>query len=222
MGSTRLPGKVLADLGGRPVLAHVLQRAARIGGVDRVLLAVPDTASDDVLAHAGAALGVDVVRGAADDVLSRYQAAATAAGADVIVRITADCPLLDPVVSSAVVQRFLLGDVDYVSNIHPPSYPDGCDTEVFTIDALSTAWREAADAFEREHVTPFIWRRPDRFKLANVADACDRSSWRLTVDTEDDLTALRRIWSLMPEAQFGIAEVIALEAREPQLVQKTS
>jgi spore coat polysaccharide biosynthesis protein SpsF (cytidylyltransferase family) len=222
MGSSRLPGKVLAEIDGRPVVDHVLRRAARITGVDEVVLAVPDSPEDDVLARAGESAGVSVVRGDAADVLNRYHDAAVAHGADAVVRITADCPLIDPAVSALVVRRFTAGDVDYVSNTHPPTYPDGYDTEVFSTAALVDAWREAAAPFEREHVTPFIWLRPDRFRLANVADSCDRSSWRLTVDTASDLSAIRSLWTRMPDEQFGLADVIALDAREPQLISKRS
>ena len=222
MGSSRLPGKVLAEINGRPVVDHVLRRAARIEGVDEVVLAVPDGDADQVLARAGADAGVRVVRGDATDVLNRYYDAAIASGADAIIRITADCPLIDPNVSALVVRRFSEGDVDYASNTHPPTYPDGYDTEVFSTEALTAAWREAADPFEREHVTPFIWRRPARFRIANVADRTDRSSWNLTVDTAADLSAVRDLWTRMPHEHFGIADVIALEAREPQLVRRKS
>jgi spore coat polysaccharide biosynthesis protein SpsF (cytidylyltransferase family) len=222
MASSRLPGKVLADLNGRPIIDHVLRRAARIDGVQEVVLAVPDSPGDDVLARAGKDAGVAVFRGDATDVLNRYHGAAAGRGADAVVRITADCPLIDPAVSALVVRRFSAGDVDYVSNVHPPTYPDGYDTEVFSTTALDIAWREAIDPYEREHVTPFIRRRPDRFRLANVADQADRSSWRLTVDTEADLAALRSIWTRMADEQFGIADIIALEAREPHLVRRTA
>jgi spore coat polysaccharide biosynthesis protein SpsF (cytidylyltransferase family) len=219
MGSSRLPGKVLADLGGRPVLAHVLQRASQIDGIDQTVLAIPAGPEDDVLEDVGRRASVTVVRGDAADVLNRYHAAAHATGAGAIVRVTADCPLLDPRVSSDVVNRFRIGDVDYVSNIHPPTYPDGYDTEIMSAAALDAAWREAADPYEREHVTPFIWRRPDRFRLANVAAAENRSSWRLTLDTESDLAALRRLWARLADVPgFGIADVASVAAREPDLI----
>lgn len=223
MGSSRLPGKVLAGLGGRPAVHHVLARAARIRGVAEVALAVPDAVTDDPLAAAGRDAGATVVRGDALDVLDRFHAAAAACRADAVVRLTADCPLLDPDVSSLVVDRFLAGDVDYASNIHPPTYPDGYDTEVIARAALDRAWRDAVDPFEREHVTPYVWRRPDVFRLANVTDAVDRSSWRLTLDTEADLAALRGIWARVPPGSaLGIADVIALAAREPDLVRRAS
>ena len=219
MGSSRLPGKVLADLGGRPVLAHVLQRASQIRDIDQTVLAIPTGPEDDVLEEVGRRAGVTTVRGDAADVLNRYHAAAQATAADAVVRVTADCPLLDPRVSSMVVDRFRSGGVDYVSNIHPPTYPDGYDTEIVSAAALDAAWREARDPYEREHVTPFIWQRPDRFRIANVAAAENRSSWRLTLDTDSDLAALRRLWARLADVPtFGIADVATLAAREPDLI----
>lgn len=221
MGSSRLPGKVLADLGGRPVVQHVVSRAAAIDGVDDVVLAIPEGADDDPLDSAARGLDVRVLRGHPTDVLSRYYAAARATNADAIVRITADCPLLDPAISGRVVERFQAGNADYVSNVHPPTFPDGYDTEVMTRDALETAWREASDPYEREHVTPFIWKRAERFRVANVLSHEDRSSWRLTLDTAEDLERLRAIWSRLG-ADAGLAEVIALFGREPGLLTRTS
>lgn len=220
MGSSRLPGKVLAELGGRPVVDHVLRRAAKIDGVTDVVLAIPDSPEDDVLEQVGKDAGFPVMRGDATDVLNRYYDAAMAHDAGAVVRITADCPLIDPTVAGLVVRAFTAGAVDYASNAHPPTYPDGYDTEVFSTSALGSAWREAVEPYEREHVTPFIWRRPDRFRLVNVTDPVDRSSWRLTLDTAEDLAALRQIGSRMVDEQFGLAEVIELEARAPQLIRR--
>lgn len=211
MASARLPGKVLADLGGRPVLAHVLQRAALIDREATLVLAIPSAASDDPLAEIGRQAGALVVRGSAEDVLDRYHQAAEETSADAIVRITADCPLLDPVVSARVVARFRAGGVDYVSNTHPPTYPDGYDTEVVSAAALDAAWRDARDPSEREHVTTFIWRRPGRFRCANVADHVDRSSWRLTLDTPDDLENIRKLYGRLGGGGIaGLAQIIAL------------
>lgn len=221
MGSSRLPGKVLADLGGRPVVQHVVSRAAAIDGVDDVVLAIPEGADDDPLDAAARGLDVRVLRGDATDVLSRYYAAAQLTNADAIVRVTADCPLLDPEISGRVVARFHAGGADYVSNIHPPTFPDGYDTEVISRAALETAWREASDPYEREHVTPFIWKQPGRFRVANVSDVEDRSSWRLTLDTPADLERLRSIWWRLG-ADAGLGEVIALFEREPELVTRPS
>jgi spore coat polysaccharide biosynthesis protein SpsF (cytidylyltransferase family) len=220
MQSTRLPGKVLADIGGKPALAHVLERASHVRGVDEVVLAIPAVAADDPLEPIGRAAGVRVIRGHADDVLDRYRAAAIASDADAVVRITADCPLLDPDISSRVVRQFIDGHLDYASNTHPPSFPDGYDTEIIAAATLDAAWREAADPYEREHVTPFIWRRPERFRMANVSDAVDHSHWRLTLDTARDLQRLRAISARFEAGQmFGLSDLVALADREPALLQ---
>jgi spore coat polysaccharide biosynthesis protein SpsF (cytidylyltransferase family) len=218
LGSARLPGKVLAEIAGRSVLAHVLSRAKRIPRVNTVILAIPEGTADDPLAAAAAAEGVTVVRGSSHDVLDRYHTAAAAADADVIVRVTADCPLLDPSVSGDVVERFLQGDVDYVSNVDPPTFPDGYDTEVIARSALQRAWREATDPFEREHVTPYIRRRPDEFRLANVRALTDRSNWRLTLDTEDDLRRLRRVFALAGGSEPGYGDVIRVVQADEALI----
>lgn len=219
MGSARLPGKMLADIGGRPALAHVLARAAAITPLDDLILAIPESPEDDPLERVGEGCSARVIRGDRDDVLSRYRAAAAASAADAVIRVTGDCPLLDPAVASLVVRRFLDGDVDYVSNTQPPTFPDGYDTEVLSVHALESAWREATDRFEREHVTPFIWRRRDRFRAANVVAAIDRSLVRLTLDTAHDLERIRRIWDrLGAHPTFGLDEVVSLLDDDPALM----
>ena len=142
IGSRRLPGKVLADIGGRPMIAHVLERAEAITGIDDVMVAVPDLPEDDPLASAVASLGASVVRGATDDVLGRYLAAADAGRADVVVRVTADCPLLSPSVSSSVVAAYARGGADYASNTLERRSPRGLDTEVVSVETLRAAGRE--------------------------------------------------------------------------------
>lgn len=210
LGSARLPGKVLADLGGRPVLARVLERAARIDAAATLALAIPSSASDDPLVAVGLDAGAVVVRGSADDVLDRFHQAAEETRADAVVRITADCPLLDPAVAARVVEKFREGGFDYVSNVHPPTFPDGYDTEVMSATALRDAWREATQPDEREHVTTFIWKRPERFPAANVADDVDRSSWRLTLDTAEDLEYLRGLYrEFGANGAFGLAQIAA-------------
>ena len=132
---------------------------------------------DDPLERSVRAAAFASIRGDRDDVLGRYWTAAAASGADAVIRVTGDCPLLDPAISSLVVRRFLEGDVDYVSNTQPPTFPDGYDTEVMSVQSLESAWREAVDRFEREHVTPFIWRRRDRFRMANVVGRGSIARW---------------------------------------------
>ncbi len=217
MGSTRLPGKVLSDIAGQPMIAHVVGRAGRMAGVDEVVVAIPDLSADDVLAEAIAVLGRRVIRGPAQDVLARYLLAADATSADVIVRITADCPLLSPLVSSAVVAAFAQGEVDYASNTLDRTYPRGLDTEVFGVESLREAMDQAVAAAEREHVTPFIWHRPGRFRLRSVRGTIDRSSLRWTVDTPLDLTLIRAIYAELGTGAFDVDEILELLRARPEL-----
>lgn len=217
MGSSRLPGKSLADIAGRPMIAHVLERAAASPGVDHVVMATSARPVDDPLAAAAGRLGFDVFRGSEDDVLDRFHGAAEMAGAGAVVRLTADNPLNDPATVGALIDLFFDDSADYASNVNPRSYPKGLDAEVVTLAALESAWREAEDPYEREHVTPFFYRRPERFRLANLRDSVDRSSWRWTVDEPADLEFARHVYSRLYRAgaaPFSFADVTALVDRE--------
>ncbi len=222
LGSTRLPGKALLEVAGRPMLAHVVERAAAIPGVGGIVLATSVNPGDDRLVQFAREMGLPSVRGSEEDVLDRFRTAIREYPAHVVVRVTADCPLLDPEVSGLVMAEYLrrAGSVDYVSNVQPPTYPDGLDTEVFSREALETAWREARLPSEREHVTPYLWRRPDRFRIANVFHTKDLSALRWTVDTAADLAFVRAVYdSLSPNGTrlFGMAEILALLRERPDL-----
>lgn len=215
MGSTRLPGKVLMDISGRPMVEHVLERAAAIPGVAEAVLATSTNREDDALAERCAGAW-RVHRGSAEDVLARFAGAARAARADAVVRITADCPVLCPEISGRVVARLTAGGCDYVSNVVRRTYPRGLDTEALTMAALETAEREATTQRDREHVTIFVWSQPQRFRIAGVEDAVDRSAWRWTVDTQPDLDLARAIHAALPRG-FTYADVCALLERRPEL-----
>ena len=225
VGSTRLPGKALMQIAGRPMVAHVVERIAATPRVDQVVLATTVAPEDDALADFARSAGLPCVRGSVADVLDRVRSAVCAYPADAIVRATADCPLLDPAVSGLVVAEYLrhAPDDDYVSNVHPPTYPDGLDTEVFSRPALERAWREAAPDSnrDREHVTPYIWeRQPERFRLANVRHAEDLSGLRWTVDDARDLDFVRAVYgALAPDGTrlFGMSDVLALLRSHPGL-----
>lgn len=220
MGSSRLPGKVLMPLGGKPAIQQVVERARQIPGVTEVVLATSTSPGDDRLAAFCESIGATVVRGSENDVLDRYYQAARQAGADVVIRVTGDCPLLDPQESGKVLRRLLVGDVDYVSNCHPATYPDGLDTEACTFAALERAWNEARSKAEREHVTLYLWRNPDRFRPANVAHATDLSGLRLTLDEPKDHRLLAAVFDeLGKRGQSGsLAEVLAVLAAHPEFV----
>src|SRR5258705_5699610 len=171
MGSTRLPGKVLMDIAGRPTIDWVVEAARRAPGVDEVVVATSTLPQDDAIAQWASKPGINVVRGSETDVLSRYLAALSATGADIIVRLTADCPFLDPAVIGEVIRLRTMRNAAYATNTDPPTYPDGLDVEVFTKDALEIANREAMRPTDRDTVTRFMVRNRYRFPAANLA--CD-------------------------------------------------
>ena len=193
MSSSRLPGKVLAELGGRPMIGYMLERVRRARRVDRIAVVTSTDPSDDPLAAAVTALGGEVFRGSLDDVLARFGGAAEALGGHVIVRLTGDCPLIDPAVIDAVLALREATGADYASNVDPPSFPDGLDVECFTRAALTRALAEAREPAMREHVT--VWMRDDASELvrANHSAIVDASHLRLTVDYPDDLEVVRAI-----------------------------
>lgn len=208
MGSTRLPGKVLHPVGGRPLLDHLLSRLERVPSLSALLVATSQKPQDDPIETFCRARGTTLYRGSEEDVLGRYWEAAKQEGAQVIVRITADCPLLDPPLVERVIQAFLEADppFDYLSNTLDRAFPRGMDVEVFRWEALHRAHLHASDPAEREHVTPHFYRNPDRFRCASY-------SHRLTVDTPDDLE--RIAYFLEREPCGGLPEYTTLFSGEP-------
>ena len=194
MNSSRLPGKILEDIAGKPLLHRVIERAQAAGVFDEVILATSQEESDDPVAAYCRNHGISYYRGNLNDVLDRYCQAALQAKADIVTRLTGDCPLLDPEVIRAAVTMFRNGNFDYVSNAIERTYPDGLDTEVFSFAALETAQNEARLPSEREHVTPFIHKHPDRFRLGHLTQEKDLSALRWTVDEQCDLDLVRAIY----------------------------
>lgn len=224
MGSTRLPGKVLRLLGNTTVLGHVVRRVQRASNVDAVVVATTNSNRDDAIIEEARRLGAGVYRGSEDDVLSRYRHAAQQVAADVVVRVTADCPLLDPEVLQGMVARFLEqrrrgARVDYLSNTLERTFPRGLDVEVFTYEALARADAEARDAAEREHVTPYLYRHPELFRIEQYRGGLDRSDLRLTLDTPEDWALLEAVFSRLgtPDGMFSTGDVLELIGREPRL-----
>ena len=214
-GSTRLPGKVLLDLAGQPMLARHVERLRRAQSIERVVVATTTQPADDAIVSLCTAHGWEWSRGSETDVLDRYYRTAVAHRADVVVRVTADCPLIDPEVTDRVVGEFLARqpDVDYASNGLPRrTFPRGLDTEVMRFDALERAWREDTDPASREHITPYLYRTPGRFRVHGVTNPDDQSAQRWTVDTPEDLALVRRIFEHFGHDRFSWLEVLALLA----------
>ncbi len=216
MGSTRLPGKVLMEVGGRPLLETLVHRLAGARTVAEIAVATTRAPSDDAIAECAGRLGASVVRGDERDVLARYLDAISATRADVVVRITADCPLVDPAIVDAVVEALLSANADYASNIDPPTFPDGLDVEAMTVDALrrSVPFASAAD---REHVTAAL-RREGGFRRVVVRAQSDESARRWTVDEAVDLEVVRGIFGgFAPRIDFGWVEALAFVASHPHV-----
>ena len=251
MGSSRLPGKVLLQIAGQPMLGRVVMRTRRVRGLEAVVVATTVDDSDDaVAAFCASGLDADVkrigpkqmggvpcIRGSVQDVLDRYHQAAQEQQADVIVRITADCPLIDPILVDQAIVTMVEGGYDFVANRLPPpfsrSYPIGLDVEVCTFAALEQAWREADQTFQREHVMPYLYEgvslssvhpgfatgvSPRGFSIAQLHSPVDYGSMRWTVDTPQDLAFVRQVYARFAgRDDFTWQDVLELLEREPDL-----
>ena len=200
-GSTRLPNKIFLDLGGKPVLGRVIERLLQSTTIQKIVVACPDKPEDDRISDfvTKEYPTVGIFRGSEYNVLDRYYHAAKEYEADVVVRITSDCPVIDPVVVDRVVHTFLEKNVDYAANIlGERTYPRGFDTEVFSFSCLDTMWKEAREEEDTEHVTLFLRKHPERFQTINVTGKNDYSQYRLTLDTEKDYEVLQHIYNNIP------------------------
>jgi spore coat polysaccharide biosynthesis protein SpsF len=218
MGSNRLPGKVLLDLAGEPMLARVVERVRRAGTIDEVVIATTTERADDVLAALCAARGWHCFRGSQDDVLDRYYQAALEHGAGLVVRITSDCPLIEPEVIDRVVSELLdrRPPADYACSVLPRrTYPRGLDVEAFWFETLKVLWLEDQNPAWREHVTQFLHHHPERFVIHGVLNDRDLSAMRWTVDTPEDFELVRRIYGAFGDDRFSWREVLTLLEKNP-------
>lgn len=212
MGSRRLPGKVLRRVLNRPLLGHLFDRLRRSRCLEAIVVATTAAEEDRAIRVFAESEGVAVFAGSEEDVLDRYYRAAEQYKIDPVVRITADCPLMDPAVVDLVIEQFLKERADYLSNAAPlpVTYPDGMDVEVFSFAALARAWREAVKPSDREHVTFYLWSHPERFKIRRVDHAPDWSEYRFTVDYPEDLPLVEAVLKefLPRDPGFGLDEII--------------
>ena len=239
MGSSRLPGKILADIAGQPMLQRVFTRAARAHSLTQTLFATTTDPSDDPVAEYCQANGISFTRGSLYDVLDRYYQAAREARADVVVRITADCPVIDPALIDDVTRLLLSGQFDFACNRLPPpwhrTYPIGLDVEACTFSALEEAWKEAAEPQHREHAMPYLYEgvelksrgpmleagvSPRGFRVALLHNAVDYGHYRWTVDTAEDLEFIRQVYARFEgRDDFTWEELRDLVHREPELME---
>ena len=217
MGSTRLPGKVMLELQGKTMIEFLLNRLSQSKSLTQIAIATSGDPANDALEKHVNQLGYEVFRGSENDVLDRFFLAAQSLGAEIVVRVTGDCPLIDGEVVDRVVSSFLERNVDYASNLEPPTFPDGLDVEVFSMAALKVAWQEASTDFDREHVTPYLRREP-QFTRANVVHTEDCSGERWTVDDPEDLKVVHEIARhFYPRSDFTLREILELRKEKPQI-----
>ncbi len=217
LGSTRLPGKVLRDLAGETVLSQVLRRCQAVANAQMVVCATTTAAADQAVAEDAERCGAVVFRGSESDVLARYHGAARLVGADVVLRVTSDCPLIDPDICAQVIALQAATGADYVANNTPPSWPHGLDCEAFAFAALERAMTEATAANEREHVTPWLRTHP-HIRRANLAGP-GHASLRWTLDYPEDLAFFRAVFAHLPKppAIAGMNDVLTVLAAHPEI-----
>jgi spore coat polysaccharide biosynthesis protein SpsF len=222
MSSSRLPGKILMDIGGEPMVVRVINRVRRAQTVEHVVIATSDDTSDDPVEALCSTRGVPIYRGSQFDVLDRFYQAALLFQASTVIRVTADCPLIDPGEIDHVVRTFHEQQVDFAANRLPPpwkrTFPIGLDIEVCTFDVLTRAWHEAGEEHHREHVMPYIYEMPDRFKVLVLDYPFDYGNLRWTVDTQADLDVIRLIYNhFSNQDTFSWLEILDLYEQQPEL-----
>ncbi len=219
MSSSRLPGKVFKPILGRPMLALEIERVQSCRTIDRVAIVTTTHADDQPIVELGKRLHLDVFCGSMENVLDRFYQAAGKFGPEHIVRITGDCPLIDPEVVDDMVQLYLEKDGDYGTNCMPPTYPDGLDAEIFSFKALELAHAEAVLPSHLEHISLFFEEQPERFKIVNLASPSDLSSLRWTVDESEDYEFVKRVFEALYPVNplFGFKDVLDVLDRQPEL-----
>lgn len=224
MGSTRLPGKVMMKIQGKTVLEHVISRVQLSKEIDEIIVATTNKPDDDVIVDEAMRLGVKCFRGPEEDVLSRYYYAAKENNTDVIVRITSDCPLIDPLVIDEMVSEYKMlykvDKIDYLSNTIKRTYPRGLDVEIVSFKGIEEAFSYADKHYQREHVTPYFHDNPQKFILINYQSKVDYSDYRLTLDTTEDLELITTIYSNLYKngIDFYLSNIISLFEFNPNLV----
>jgi spore coat polysaccharide biosynthesis protein SpsF len=222
MTSTRLPGKVMLPVLGQPLLSRMIERARKSVMADEIVVATSDQKEDDPIERLCKETNVECFRGHLTDLLDRHYKAGLKYGADAVVKIPSDCPLIDPAIIDKVLKCFSDGNFDYVSNLHPATYPDGNDVEIMSIEALEKAWRNAKKDYEREHTTPYFWENPHLFELGNVVWETGlnySTTMRWTIDYEEDYLFIKRIFEeLYPvKPDFGLNDILDLLERKPEI-----
>jgi len=222
MGSTRLPGKVLMDLNGHTVLDRVVTRVRRATLMREVVVATTTSPADEPIICECRRIAAPCFRGSEHDVLDRYFRAAQYFNCEAVLRVTSDCPLIDPELIDELVAAFIKRTPDFACNVAPRTYPRGLDAEIFTARALNRAWRLAQAPHQREHVTPIFYERRDLFRMISVTGNRDYSRFRWTLDSADDLRLIQAIYQHFGDRDCGWRDVVSLMTQQPELEQLNS
>lgn len=223
LGSTRLPGKILKELSNKPMLWHIVNRLSHSKRIDKVIVATTNLSEDDEVQKFCETNNILFYRGSSEDVLSRYYEAALKFNAELIIRITSDCPVIDPFIIDEMLEYYFQESksvrLDYISNVHPRTFPRGLDTEIFSIDSLVKTHNEAKLQFEREHVTPYIYNHQELFTIKNFSNEKDFSFHRWTVDTPEDFSLIDEIYKALyrKDELFLFEDIIKLFENRPNL-----
>lgn len=224
MNSSRLHGKIMLPLIGKPLIHRMVERVQASKMVGKIIVATTDDKSDGELYEYCIENNINVFRGHSTDLLDRHYQAAIENKADVVLKIPSDCPLIDPAVIDKVVKYFLdtSDKFDYVSNLHPATYPDGNDVEVIPIKILKTAWEKTEKDYEREHTTPYIWERPDKFRIGNVEWETGKDysmSHRFTIDYLEDYLFIKEVYEDLYEINklFSLSDILELLSQKPEI-----
>ena len=225
MGSTRLPGKIMLPLIGKPVLYRVIERILDSRTVDKIIIATTIKPNNDCVVSVAKEMKVDYYRGSEEDVLSRYYESATKFKLDIVIRITSDCPLIDPDIIDEMVKKFKKINMknrrcDYLSNVIKRTFPRGLDVEIFWYDVLKRVYNEAKESYQREHVTPYIYENPKIFNLRNFEQTIDYSHYRWTLDEGDDYSLISKIYKKLyySNPKFRYKDIISLLEKKPELI----
>ena len=228
MSSTRLPGKIMLPILGKPLLLRMIERVQKAQLIGKLVVATSYNSDDDEIEKLCAENNLTCFRGNLTDLLDRHYQTGKKFSADAVVKIPSDCPLIDPYVIDKVIEHYIKNDdLDFVSNLHPATYPDGNDVEIMSFASLECAWKDATREYEREHTTPFIWEHDDAFKIGNVAweTGLDYSSThRWTIDYPEDYEFIRKIYEeLYPtNKKFSINDILSLLSRKPEIAEINS
>jgi len=219
MGSTRLPGKTMEKITkDKRVIDFVVEQLKFSKIIEKIIVAIPDSIEDDVTYNHLLSKKIQTYRGSLKNVLDRYYQCAKNISSSVIVRVTADCPLIDPEIVDKVITKFIKNKFDYVSNTHPRTFPYGTETEVFSFNALEKAWNETRNDFDREHVTPYFYKNPNKFSIGNVIQEKNQSNYRWTIDYNEDLELVKYIANNIIKKPILTNDIINLIIKNPNLL----